>query len=40
MYGYAKIETSQLSTNTRFMACDWEALLKKRKKMQSIYLLD
>ena len=27
-YGYAKTESSQLSTKTWSMACDWEALLK------------
>ena len=33
-----KTQSSQLSTKIWFMACDWGALLKKKKNMQSIYL--
>ena len=35
-YGYAKTESSQLSTKIWSMACSWEALLKKEKNTRPL----
>ena len=34
-YGHAKIESSHLNTEIWTMTCDWETLLKKRKKCKA-----